>query len=61
MSDLPPDPPETQNSPPPNPPLGGKVTHEKGGLRGPRSSRQNLSAEEDIVRQVATAEVLIAR
>ncbi|PLW21279.1 hypothetical protein PCANC_05069 [Puccinia coronata f. sp. avenae] len=29
MSDLPPDPPETQNSPPPNPPLGGKVTHEK--------------------------------
>ncbi|PLW19804.1 hypothetical protein PCANC_12645 [Puccinia coronata f. sp. avenae] len=24
MSDLPPDPPETQNSPPPNPPLGGK-------------------------------------
>ncbi|PLW41527.1 hypothetical protein PCASD_09959 [Puccinia coronata f. sp. avenae] len=35
MSDLPPDPPETRNSPPPNPPLGGKVTHEKGGLRGP--------------------------
>ncbi|PLW30333.1 hypothetical protein PCANC_24498 [Puccinia coronata f. sp. avenae] len=29
MSDLPPDPPETRNSPPPNPPLGGKVTHEK--------------------------------
>ncbi|PLW29742.1 hypothetical protein PCANC_20877 [Puccinia coronata f. sp. avenae] len=35
MSNLPPDPPETQNSPPPNPPLKGKVTHEKGGLRGP--------------------------